>query len=398
MLQFGVYLHNIIKYFRCMKKLVLFLFVTLMLVACSEKSLKIEIANGTSIDKECEIVSVSWNDLTQSLTLSEEQSIIVLSEVGMQIPYQVLYKGHDSPQEIIFQASLNSGEKKIYTIKNGKPEAFQQMTHGRAVPERKDDFAWENDRIAFRMYGPALADENPSNGVDIWLKRTDALIVDKFYKDDLENDISYHVDHGLGLDCYKVAHTLGAGGIAPYIDDLLFVGGNYTTAKLLDSGVLRTSFELTYDSVPAGSDKLIKEKIIISLDAGSQLNKAVVSYGGDFDEMQVAGGIWLHTEIGNITESKEEGYIAYGENAVSDAGVPSGRNYIGVIFPNSVINIKQQDEHLLAITNYKKGDELVYYFGAGWSEWGFDSDQTWFDYIKNYAINLKQSLTITLLN
>lgn len=30
----------------------------------------------------------------------------------------------------------------------------------RQVPERMDDFAWENDRGAFRMYGPALW-ENP---------------------------------------------------------------------------------------------------------------------------------------------------------------------------------------------------------------------------------------------
>ena len=294
-----------------MKKLVLFLFAALIFAACSEKSLKIEISNETSIEKENEMTSVSWNDLTLKLALQEGQSIIVLNEDGSQIPYQVLYNGQDSPREIIFQTSLQPGEKKIYTIKKGKPEVFQQMTYGRAVPERKDDFAWENDRIAFRMYGPALADENPSNGVDVWVKKTDALVVDKFYKDDLENGISYHVDHGLGLDCYKVAHTLGAGGIAPYINDTLFVGNHYTTAKLSDSGVLRTSFELTYDSVPAGAGKLIKEKIVISLDAGSQLNKAVVSYDGDFDEIQVAGGIWLHEEIGNIAENKEDGYIAY---------------------------------------------------------------------------------------
>jgi hypothetical protein len=248
------------------------------------------------------------------------------------------------------------------------------------------------------MYGPALAKDNPSNGVDVWLKRTDALIVDKFYKDDLENGLSYHEDHGLGLDCYKVGRTLGAGGIAPYIDGVLHVGSHYNTAKVLDSGVLRTSFELTYDAVPAGQDKSLKQRIIISLDAGSQLNKAIVSYDGDFVEMQVAGGIWLHDEIGNIAESKEDGYIAYAENAVSDAGVPAGRSYVGVIFPNGVADIKQQDAHILAIADYKKGDELTYYFGAGWSKWGFDSDQAWFDYVKNFAKDLKQqNLKVTIL-
>ncbi|MCL2650640.1 MAG: DUF4861 domain-containing protein [Candidatus Azobacteroides sp.] len=379
-----------------MKKIVFFLFTIAIMFACSEKSLKVEIANESSIEKENEMVTIAWTDITQKLTLQEESSIVVLDEDGEQVPYQILYKGETTPQEVIFQVSLGAGEKETYTIKAGTPETFDKMTYGRAVPERKDDFAWENDRIAFRMYGPALAAENPSNGVDVWVKKTDTLIVDRFYKDDLENNISYHVDHGSGLDCYKVGHTLGAGGIAPYIDNTLYVGGYYTSAKLLDSGELRTSFELTYDSVPAPDGKLLKQKIIISIDAGSQLNKGVVSYDGDFDNIQVAGGIYLHETIGNIAQSKENGYIAYGENAVSDAGLPSGRSYVGVIFPNGVVNIKQQDNHLLAITNYKKGDEIVYYFGAGWSEWGFDSDQAWFDYIKDYAVNLQQSLKVTL--
>ena len=379
-----------------MKKIVLFLFAALMLVACSENLVRIEIANESSIEKENEIVTIAWNDLAQKLTLYGGKTIIVLNEEGVQIPYQILYKGQDTPQEVIFQTSLGKGEKVTYSIKGGEPEVFERMTYGRAVPERKDDFAWENNRIAFRMYGPALANENPSNGVDIWLKKTNELIVDKFYSDELERNLSYHVDRGLGLDCYKVGHTLGAGGIAPYINDVLCVGGYYSTAKVLDSGELRTSFELTYDSVPTPSGNLLKEKIIITLDANSQMNKAVLTYDGDFEEIQVAGGIWLHKEIGNIAESKEDGYIAYGEIAVSDAGLPAGRNYIGVIFPNT-IDIKQQDEHLLAIVDYKKGDELSYYFGGGWSDWGFDSDTAWFDYVKNYAANSKQNLKVTIL-
>ena len=35
-------------------------------------------------------------------------------------------------------------------------EAVKAKVYGRYVPERKDDFAWENEYAAFRMYGPAL--------------------------------------------------------------------------------------------------------------------------------------------------------------------------------------------------------------------------------------------------
>ena len=53
--------------------------------------------------------------------------------------------------------------------------------YGRYVPERKDDFAWENEYAAFRMYGAALKPENPSNGVDLWLKNSPALVIDTMY-------------------------------------------------------------------------------------------------------------------------------------------------------------------------------------------------------------------------
>ena len=105
----------------------------------------------------------------------------------------------------------------------GTPKPIVPKTFARFVPERKDDFAWENDMAAYRVYGPALADENPSNGIDLWLKKTEELVVDSFYKADLQYGKSYHDDHGQGVDCYKVDHTLGAGGVAPYVNGELLI-------------------------------------------------------------------------------------------------------------------------------------------------------------------------------
>jgi hypothetical protein len=38
---------------------------------------------------------------------------------------------------------------------------------------------------------------------------------------------TYHVDHGEGLDCYKVGHTLELVVFAPYTEDSLWVFGHY---------------------------------------------------------------------------------------------------------------------------------------------------------------------------
>jgi hypothetical protein len=219
------------------------------------------------------------------------------------------------------------------------------------------------------------------------------MIINKFYKDDLENNRSYHIDYGKGLDCYKVGHTLGAGAIAPFADKKIWVENHYTTVKVLDTGILRTVFELTYDSVLAGN-KVLNEKVIVSLDAGSQFNKASVSYSGDFETIDLAAGIYLHSELGTIAADQEVGTIAYAENAVSEAGVPAGRNYVGIVFTTPVKEIVQDAEHIAGVTGYSNGKTLIYYFGGGWSQWGFDSDADWFKHVEEFAKKINTPLEV----
>jgi hypothetical protein len=356
----------------------------------------IEVSNPSDIKHDRTTVEIPWNDISAKLPSVKPTEIMVVSvKSGEEIPSQAVYHGQEKPQMLIFQVSLAAKESADFLIKEGKPKPYAAKTYGRYVPERKDDFAWENDRVVFRMYGPALAKENPSNGVDMWLKRTDKMIVDQFYNDDLKNKKSYHVDHGEGLDCYKVGHELGAGGVSPYVNGKLWVGNHYATQQVLDNGPLRTTFKLTYNNLPV-EDKTFSEELIISIDAGSQLNKAEVTFTGDFSEIQVAGGISLHKEIGNMQSSVEKGYIAYGETATSDAGVPAGRNYVGVLIPKGMTESIQESGHLLALAPYKKGDSFTYYFGGGWSKWGFESDDAWFNYMEQFSIRLKNPLKVTI--
>src|SRR5687767_4261811 len=63
-------------------------------------------------------------------------------------------------------------------------EERTKSTYCRAVPERADDFAWENDLAAFRVYGPALRSKPENSGIDCWLKRVEYPIIDKWYARD----------------------------------------------------------------------------------------------------------------------------------------------------------------------------------------------------------------------
>src|SRR5205085_8225450 len=99
-------------------------------------------------------------------------------------------------------------------------------TYSRFVPERIDDYAWENDRVAFRTYGPVtqrIVEEGKpggtlSSGLDCWLKRVPYPVIDKWYKKSIEGG-SYHKDEGEGYDPYHVGLSRGCGGIGVWKND-----------------------------------------------------------------------------------------------------------------------------------------------------------------------------------
>ena len=380
-----------------MKNSIIIIILSVVLLAsCKENRMEVIITNPSDVVHEKATIEIAWSDVTTKLPSADPSKIVVLNKAtGDELAHQIVYHGEKTPQFVIFQVTLKPEESANILIKSGvAKQQPESKTFGRIVPERKDDFAWENDRVAFRMYGPALANENPSNGVDLWLKKTEKLIVNQFYEDDLNNEKSYHIDHGEGLDCYKVGHALGCGGIAPFVNDTLWVGNHYITQEVLDNGPLRTTFRLTYDNLPVGR-KIYSEEIIISIDAGSQLNKAIVSFDGDFTDIKVAAGIFLHKDTGNIKMDVADGYIAFGEIATSDAGVPAGRNYVATVIPDGkMLEYLKQQEHLLAIAPYTKGEKFTYYFGGGWNKWGFETDNDWFVYVKTFAESLKKPLTL----
>jgi hypothetical protein len=379
--------------------------------SCTEKTVTISIENTSSIDRKKEMVEVDFDLIRKRLSL-KDNNVILTNTDNIQVPYQLLSDG----KTMIFPVNVAANSTATYQIKAGTPSDFRPLTFGRFVPERLDDFAWENDRMAYRMYGPALAPQNPSNGVDMWLKRTEDLIIDKWYKEDLARVASYHVDHGQGLDCYRVAHTLGAGGIAPFVDDVLWINGPYSRYEIHENGPLRTEFTLYYDALNVGfpdgrcvstPHRTLKATLTISLDAGNQLNKASIIYeGDDVNGMSVAPGLFLH-RFDNINERnvpvaernilKANNMMAIAIDAVSDANVHSGRAYKGIIVPASVeIKAHEDDcfvgEHLLAVGTFNAGQPFVYYFGGGWNKWGFETDDDWFAYMRNAQIRIEQPL------
>ena len=258
-------------------------------------------------------------------------------------------------------------------------QAVQPKVYGRYVPERKDDFAWENEFAAWRMYGPALKAENPSNGVDLWLKASPELIVDSFYYREHVLGLPYHINYGKGLDCYKVGHTCGAGGLIVLANDTTYIGGPYDRWTILEQTPERFVFRLEYDSLLVARH-ILQESITITAEAGEPMNRADVVLTGSYDgELLVGGGIYMHDTIDHFEVYEELGTVYYEEDALSDktaaqmnydfnGSTSQGRIYLTVRTPDATVT-DIQDGNLIAVKDYQLGDTLTYFFGATWSEW-----------------------------
>ncbi|MCQ2310722.1 MAG: DUF4861 domain-containing protein [Paludibacteraceae bacterium] len=272
-----------------------------------------------------------------------------------------------------------------------------QRVYGRYVPERKDDFAWENEFAAYRMYGPELAKfENPSNGIDIFMKNTPAFVIDTFFYYYVNEERPYHVQHGYGFDGYKVAHTPGMGGLAAVVDSTVYVAGPYSTWEVLEQNNNLFRFRLHYDSVNVAGD-ILQEDIVITCESGKVLNKAEVVLNGVSDKaIQLGAGLWLHDSIGTLNFSN--GAILYTENAMSDPGAVRlnlkwyNYTYLGetheAVYMPGVENYNLYDNNIAVLAQpYVLGDTLTYYFGGCWSGWtdgtlSFPTHEDWSRYIQ----------------
>ncbi|GAB6012266.1 DUF4861 domain-containing protein [Viscerimonas tarda] len=380
----------------------LFLFAAALLVSCASKNeLKVVVGNPNDVDRQSELVEIPVSAVEAKVKLSEaEPAYIVKNVQGEVVPSQITSDG-----KIIFQSNLKGKETSIFYVTAGVAQEYKAKTYGRFISERKDDFAWENDRVAFRAYGPSLVEiDGPSNGIDAWYKRTNELVVDKWYKDDLAGVSSYHEDHGEGQDNYDVKRSLGAGAMAPYVNDTLWLNENYASQEALDNGPLRTTFKLTYKDITVDG-KTFSETRTISIDAGSQFSKVTQEYGTDAP-IAVAAGIVRRNESDStsVIASPESKYVIY-----SQPVSPVVDNvYLAVVFPSGIEKSEvntysiehaiskqlQTYSHVLAVTTYTPGTPVVYYTGFGWSKFGFPTADDFQKYVADFATALKEPLVV----
>jgi hypothetical protein len=375
-----------------MKSIKYFFGISFLLPAflIAQSKVDIGIQNKSNLDLEEAIVSVKWETiLLKYPQIDTTEFVVINNKTKKQIPFQLEHRGLKAIQNLLLQVDVKANTSISLTVQKGKPENVVVKTYGRYVPERKDDFAWENDVIAFRAYGKALEKtKEDAYGFDVWVKRTNRMVLNERYK---KGD--YHIDHGDGMDYYHVGFSLGAGNMAPYVNDTIRYSGNYHQWEVLDNGPLRSTFQLVYDTWDAGGIK-VKAMKTISLDAGSQLNRIenVYSFEGE-KSLSVVAGIIKRPETGILSLNEKQGMMAYWEPSHLEHGTTG----IGVLLTTPVSSMLVNEKQILAKTMVKNNEPIIYYTGAVWDKAGkITNNKQWNNYLENFYKKTQTPLIINL--
>ncbi len=381
-------------------------------------TLKVSISNPANEYRE-QVAELPADTIFKRLKIQGGREFIVFDAGGLEVPYQLSSDG-----KVLIEAGVRPKGTQTFNIRRGTPKVYKTVCYGRIFPERKDDFAWENDRGAYRVYGPALQKTGEkSYGVDVWTKNTPELVLDQRYwiedvvmmpaveklrkenrqrGDSLYRLNSYHNDHGRGSDLYRVGATLGCGTPALIVDDELVYPYCFKTYRILDEGPLRFSVQLDYESKVIGEDTITEHRII-TLDKGSNFNRSTVWYDGFTTVVELATGVVVHQEDRNSVVLAKD-YVHYAD-PTDNIPVNNCQLFVAALFPDGVNEtairqFKKVDSgavgHALGIVDNYSGLPYTYYFGSAWSKFDVRTQAEWQQRIDWKLRNVRQPLTIDI--
>jgi hypothetical protein len=385
------------------KVLLLFFFATLF--SYSQKAKIITVSNDLNADRDFETIELTKTALgLQSTDVLEKYGIREIGTSKFLVSQCVDENGDGVSDVILFQPTIKAASnKKFEVVLNNDTKTKEPIIYcySRFVPERTDDYAWENNKVAFRTYGPVAQKMTEdkvkggtlTSGIDGWLKRVEYPIINKWYEKYTNGSGTYHKDTGEGLDNFHVGDSRGIGGVAVRVDSIYYVSKNFITWKTITTGPIRTSFILTYADWDAAGNKITEVKHI-SLDYGNFLSKFEVSVIGT---RTLSTGITLHENDGTTEANLKEGWIDYWQ-PLEDSELGTG-----IVFPKNTgvkfekyLNPKK-DLCNLYVTLKVKHDKVVYYGGFGWKKQGeFTTKESWEKYLGHFATKINHPLKVNI--
>jgi pectinesterase len=372
---------------------------------------RVTVAHDLKEKRAGEVIVIPFEEVLRVLPDARMYHLQVRDPQGKLIPSQITNYEHDHRgfqyDDLVFQYDLPAaGSPATFTLETiqATTPPIEPRVFARLVPERFDDFAWENDRIAHRMYGstlntPAAGGERlRGSGIDIWGKRVPYLIVDRWYA---KGHDQFHKDgEGEGLDLYSIGGSRGGGGTGVWRDGKLFTSDNFASARVLANGPLRAVFELTYAPWDIGDGRTVSEVKRFTVDADRNFDavESVFKFEGN-DDLTIAIGITQHRDVPmNVSQDDQQHWLNTWESS-NDGGLG-----VAVILAKDAATAGFASEPIgsagaaygnrLILTRVKSGQPLKYWTGAGWDRSGqFASREAWDKYVQAFVQRTRAPIT-----
>ncbi len=366
--------------------------------ASAQPAVTVTVQNPTAVARPDEVVEVDWAALSAALPGVTAEAVRAGDASGAELVSQALDLDRDgTPEHLLVLTNLWPNETQAVRVEAAEPTTDAAARVHVLHDAYRDDMAWESDRVAWRTYGKGLweADEfEPlvSSGVDVWLKRTHALVTEAWYA---KGHDAYHVDTGEGADFYSVGTTLGAGGTGVWADGQLWRAENFDAWRILADGPIRAVFEMDYGPFDAGGTEVAETKRI-TIDAGRHLFRQEATYSA-----AVPAVVGLVDRPEGVVSSSRPGdawtwFAMWGPVERKNGG--HGELGTAVIVPTAGLErIAREGRHDLALVPATPGEPVVSYAGAGWTASGdVDSVEAWWALLDAEAARLASPVVVTV--
>ena len=363
------------------------------IVLGAQGSFVVRAENALALTRTDETIGLAWTDVKAKLPNATPTQVRVRDFAsGRAVVSQVVDNdGDGTMDELIFQATFTPNDVKRFVIEAAAPSKPDKVRVYASHQDPRDDVAWENDRIAFRIYGQGLwkVDSLLSSGLDVWVKRVRTPIVEKWYA---KGHDEYHRDTGEGADFFDVGQTLGAGGTAIWRDGKMYRAWNFKSWKVIANGPVRAIFELQYQPWDAGSGPRVTETKRIALDAGQNLNHVTSIFRSESpvnDLPWVTGLVKRPSVVGSESKARPWAWLSvWGPVVPKDGG--HGDLGTAVLIPRDAVSEwRENDDHYFLVSHTKPGEPVNYWVGAGWTDSGdFRDVREWWTYLDQFAQRL----------
>jgi hypothetical protein len=334
-----------------MNKFCFFLLIVSICISCTKKVV-VGIANPSPSNLVNQPIEICLCQLKEF----DPSSIVVIDPSGKEIPSQILTKGTGQAQSLVFLANIGAGQEIHYTLKKGKPSNYTLKAQVFPIGTNMEGIAWENDQIA--LYFPN--GQTTCSGIQIKtiLKPDSTMFLEEWL-----NEIQ-----GLSQPQKKIIYafdsnkSVNLGLICPKVKGVYLNGFHFDQIQILDAGPVCTSFILSGSITPYIGGIYLHAEYTFRLYAGSCMNQISVRYAGENKTMELATF---------IPESKQKEILH------------------GVILTGSMKQV---------YSNYKIGEEVVYYSGVGGKENGFKTNEDWDIFLANTKHTLENAPIVKLIN